>query len=75
MDTTLIYSLIAGVVLVLVFVIARVALRWIFKLAVIVLLLLVILGGAAWVLFNYSPRHSEPKPRSTPTRRANGNQP
>ena len=74
MDTTLIYSLIAGVVLVLVVVMARVALRWIFKLAVIVLLLLVVLGGATWVWFNYSPRQSEPKPRSTPTRRAGGNQ-
>lgn len=68
MDTTLAYSLLAGIVLVLLFVAARVALRWMVRLAIIGLLLAV-LGSAAWLWFK-SPRPLESKPRSTPTRRA-----
>jgi energy-coupling factor transporter transmembrane protein EcfT len=73
MDTTLTYSLLAGFAVVLLFIVARFAMRWIFKLAVVGLLLIA-LGGAAWIWFNHSPRQSESKPRSTPTRRAGTNQ-
>ena len=66
MDSTLTYSLLAGLAIVLLFVIARIALRWIFKLAII-LIALVLLIGAAWFWFNQSPHPPESKPRPTST--------
>jgi energy-coupling factor transporter transmembrane protein EcfT len=70
MDTTFLYSVLLGIALVLLFVVARVALRWAFRLAIICLILLIMLGSAAWVSFNYFHRQREVKPRSVPTRRA-----
>jgi hypothetical protein len=66
MDNTLIYSLVAGVTLVMLFVAARFALRWLLRLAIIGVIILA-LGGAAWVWLNYSAGKS--KPRSSSTRR------
>ena len=68
MGNSLIYAIAAGVALVLIFVVVRVALRWAVRLALMGLLLLVLLGGLAWWWLN-RPSQSETSPRSTPTRR------
>jgi len=70
MDTTLLYSLFVGVGLIFVFLAVRIAVRWIVRLAIIALFILIAIGGAAWLLRDKSIRQPESKPRATPTRRA-----
>jgi energy-coupling factor transporter transmembrane protein EcfT len=71
MDQALAYSMIAGLALVLLFFLVRSAFRWIVRLAIIGLILLIALGGTAWWWFNKaSSRQPETNVRSTPTRRA-----
>ena len=70
MTSTIIYS-VAGVLglLVLVFV-ARLAIRWAMRLALIGFLLLIVLGGVTWWWFSQPTSQPESKPRPAPTRRA-----
>lgn len=72
MDATLIYALLAGIALVMLFVAARFALRWAFRLAIICLILLIMLGGA-WFWYNDSDDRRETKPRTAPTQRVSTN--
>jgi len=71
MDHTLIYCVVAGVTLVMLFVAARFALRWLLRFAIIGIVILA-LGGAAWAWLHYSSGTS--KPRSSSTRRVTRNQ-
>jgi len=58
MDETLLYSLAAGLGIVILIVFARFAFRWFIRL-VVVGVILVVLGGAAWVWMSSSPGQSE----------------
>ena len=69
MDSTLTYCLLAGLGLVFLFVLVRFAFRWLIRIAIAGLIILVA-GGAIWVWFNQSSPTPESKPRSTSTRRA-----
>ncbi|HJX92746.1 MAG TPA: hypothetical protein VJ372_19785 [Pyrinomonadaceae bacterium] len=71
MDNTLIYSVVAGVTLVMLFVAARFALRWVLRFAIIGIVILA-LCGAAWAWLHYSSSAS--KARSPSTRRVTRNQ-
>jgi len=74
MDHLFLYSILGGITFVFLLVIARIALRWAFRVAVVVcLLLLVALGGAAWWWSKPGAR-PEPKPRPAVTRRAASDQ-
>ena len=68
MDPTLTYCLLAGLGLVFLFVLVRFAFRWLIRIA-IVGLILIVLGGAVWVFVKQSSPTPEAKPRSTSTRR------
>ena len=67
MDSTLAYSIAGGIALVFLFLLAKFAVRWVIRLAIIAVILAA-LAGAAWVWFNSSSSPSDKKPRSTPTR-------
>jgi DMSO reductase anchor subunit len=69
MDRTLTYALLAGVALVILAVIVKAALRWIFKLCA-VLLVLAALAVGTWLWFNYSNQQPQPERTPIPTRRA-----
>lgn len=69
MDSTLAYSIAAGIAIVFLFLLAKFALRWFIRLA-IVAIVLAVLAGAAWVWLNSHTTPPENKPRPTPTRRA-----
>ncbi len=70
MDHLFLFSILGGIALVFLAVIARIALRWALRFAVVVcLLFLVALGGAAW-WWSKPGVHPEPKPRPAATRRA-----
>jgi hypothetical protein len=69
MDHLFLYSILGGIALVFLVVIARVALRWAVRLALVCLLLLVVLGGAAW-WWSKSVSQTETKTRPASTRRA-----
>jgi energy-coupling factor transporter transmembrane protein EcfT len=73
MDHLFFFSILGGVAVVFLFVIARIALRWAVRFAVVCLLLLMVLGGAAWWWFKPVPQ-PEPKPRPAATRRASSDQ-
>src|SRR6266540_3728119 len=68
MDSTLVYSIALGIALVFLFFLAKFALRWAVRLAIIVVILAA-LAGAAWVWLNSSSLPSDKKPRSTLTDR------
>jgi len=68
MDTTLLYSLLVGIGLVFVFLAVKFAVRWIVRIAIIVLFILLVLGGAQWLLHGHSQQPAT-LPRPTPTRR------
>ena len=71
MDQALAYAMIAGLALVLLFLVVRFAFRWIIRLVIIALIVLIALGGMAWWWFNKpSSRQPETNVRSTPTRGA-----
>jgi len=70
MDPTLLISIVAGIAVVFLVVAARVALRWIVRLVIVGLVLLLVLGGAAWFWLNQSSRQPVNKPRQTSNRRA-----
>ena len=72
MDTTLLYSLLVGIGLVFVFLAIKFAVRWIVRIAIIVLFILLVLGGAEWLLRGKSQKPQQPttQPRPAPTRRA-----
>ena len=69
MDTTLLYSILVGIGLVFVFLVVKFAVRWIVRIAIIVLFILLVLGGAQWLLRGKSQQPGT-QPRSAPTRRA-----
>jgi energy-coupling factor transporter transmembrane protein EcfT len=66
---TLIYPILVAIVLILCFFVAKIALRWIVRLVLVVILFLIALGGAAWWWFDQSVKEPA-KPRSTNSRRA-----
>jgi hypothetical protein len=70
MDSTLLYSILVGIGLVFVFLAVKFAVRWIVRIAIIVLFILLVLGGAEWLLRGKSFRQPATQPRSAPTRRA-----
>ena len=72
MDPLLIIAIICGIALVFHLVAARLALRWVIRLAAIGALVLIVLGGAWW-WFNQSSSQSENKPRQSSGRGANSN--
>ncbi len=69
MESSLVYAVVGGIALVLIFFIARLALRWAIRLVIIGLLIVAALGGVAWWWLNRTTQ-SDAKPRTTPTRRA-----
>jgi hypothetical protein len=69
MDYVLIFSLAGGVAVVLVLAVTKFALRWMVRLVIAGLLLLVALGGARLWL-NQTATHFDTKPRPTSIRRA-----
>jgi energy-coupling factor transporter transmembrane protein EcfT len=75
MDPILTICIIAGIALVFLFIVARIALRWALRLAAVAALLFIVLGGAWW--WFKQPAHSETKPRQSSTqsspRSANAN--
>ena len=69
MDSTLVYAVVGGIALVLIFFIARLAIRWAIRLIIIGLLIVAALGGVAWWWLSRTTQ-SDAQPRTTPTRRA-----
>jgi energy-coupling factor transporter transmembrane protein EcfT len=69
MEISLVYAVVGGIVLVLIFFIARLAIRWAIRLVIIGLLLVAALGGIGWWWLSRTTQ-SDTKPRTTPTRRA-----
>ena len=65
MDPTLTLCIIAGIALVFLFIVARIALRWALRLAAVAALLIIVLGGAWW--WFKQPAQSETKPRQSST--------
>lgn len=70
MDQTLIISLIAGIILVLLVFAARITLRWVVRLVIVGFILLLVLGGAIWWWLKHSSPQPENRPRQTSGRRA-----
>jgi energy-coupling factor transporter transmembrane protein EcfT len=70
MDPVLVICLVAGIALVLLVFAARIALRWVIRLVIAGLMLLLALGGLAWWWLNQSSRQPDNKPRPTSNRRA-----
>jgi hypothetical protein len=68
MDPTLLYSLLVGIGIVFVFLAVKFAVRWIVRIAIIVLFILLVLGGAEWLFRGKSFLQPE-SPRPAPTRR------
>jgi len=69
METSLVYAVVGGIALVLIFFIARLAIRWAIRLVIIGLLIVAALGGVAWWWLSRTTQ-SDAKARATPTRRA-----
>jgi len=65
----LIYPILGAVVLILIFFVAKIALRWIVRLVLVVIILLIALGGAAWWWLDQSFKEPATQPRSTNSRR------
>jgi energy-coupling factor transporter transmembrane protein EcfT len=72
MESTLIYAVIAGIAMVLIFFSARVAMRWLLRLVVVGLILLLALGGVAWWWLADSNR-ANTQQRPTNSRPSNSN--
>jgi energy-coupling factor transporter transmembrane protein EcfT len=70
MDSTLLICIVAGIALVLFLFAARIAFRWVIRLVIVGVLLLLALGGVAWWWLNQSSRQPDTKPRPTSNRRA-----
>ncbi len=68
MEISLVYAVVGGIALLLIFFIARLAIRWAIRLVIIGVLLVAALGGVAWWWLNRTTQ-SDDKPRSSPTRR------
>jgi hypothetical protein len=68
MDHTFLYSILAGIALVFVIVAARVALRWLVRIALAGILLLFVVGGLAWWWYK-EPAKSSADPRTNTSRR------
>jgi len=68
MDHTFLYSILAGIALVLIIVAARVAFRWLVRLALVGILLLFLAGGVAWWWYRV-PARSQPDSRTNTSRR------
>lgn len=73
MDPLLIISIICGIALVLFIFLAKIALRWVVRVIIVGVLLLVAIGGVAWWWLNRSGTQPDSKPRQTSTRGANSN--
>jgi energy-coupling factor transporter transmembrane protein EcfT len=70
MDPVLVICIVAGIALVLLVFAARIAFRWVIRLVIVGLMLLLALGGLAWWWLNQSSRQPDNKPRPTSNRRA-----
>ena len=70
MDNALVYAVAGGIALVLLFFVARLAIRWAIRLTIIGLLLVMALAGVAWWWFSQPASERENRMRNTPTRRA-----
>ena len=68
METSAIYLVVGAITLILLFFIARLALRWIIRLFLIGLILVLALGGAAWWWLSSPAPQRENKPRPAATR-------
>ncbi|HZJ43909.1 MAG TPA: hypothetical protein VFD63_09090 [Pyrinomonadaceae bacterium] len=68
MDHTYLYSILAGIVLVFIFVAVRVAFRWFVRIALTGIVLLVVVGGIAWWWYR-EPVRSQTETRPTSSRR------
>ena len=68
MDNSIVYLIAGGITLILLFFIARLALRWIIRLFLIGIILVLALGGAAWWWFSNPTAQRENKPRPAATR-------
>ena len=68
MDNSTIYLVVGVITFILLFFVARLALRWIIRLFLIGLILLLALGGAAWWWLNNPAVQRESKPRPSATR-------
>jgi len=73
MDHLFLFSILGGIAFVFLVVMARIALRWAVRLAIVCLLLAAVLGGAAW-WWSKSAIHAEPKPHPISTRRGASDQ-
>jgi energy-coupling factor transporter transmembrane protein EcfT len=69
MDSTLAYSIAAGIAIVFLFFLAKFALRWFIRISIVAVIIAALIG-AAWIWFNSSSTPPDNKPRSTPARRA-----
>jgi energy-coupling factor transporter transmembrane protein EcfT len=72
MNNVLTYSILAGIAIVIVFVIFKAALRWTFKVVVVVLALAALAGGTLW-WFSNSDQRTQNKLVPNPGNRANPN--
>ena len=68
MDISIVYLVVGGITLILLFFIARLALRWIIRLFLIGLILVLALGGAAWWWLSNPAAQRENRPRPAATR-------
>ena len=64
MDPLFIIAIVSGIALVFLIFAARLALRWVIRLVLAGVLLLAVLGGAAWFWLNHSSSQPE-KPRTS----------
>ena len=72
MDPLFVIFIICGVALVFFMFLAKIALRWVVRVIIVGVLLLVAIGGVTWWWLNRSTAQPDTKPRPTSTR-ANSN--
>ncbi len=65
MDHTYLYSILAGIVLVFIIVAVRVAFRWLVRIALAGIVLLVLVGGIAWWWYREPARSQTERPTSS----------
>ncbi|HET6862543.1 MAG TPA: hypothetical protein VFH91_05830 [Pyrinomonadaceae bacterium] len=68
MDHTFLYSILAGIVFVFIIVAARLAFRWLVRIALVGIILLVVVGSLAWWWFR-GPARPQTETRPTTSRR------
>jgi len=68
MDNSIVYLVVGVITFILLFFIARLALRWIIRLFLIGLILLLALGGATWWWLSNPAAQRENRPRPSATK-------